>query len=293
MIGAIGDLVEDVIVTLAGPVNLASDTGAVVSRRRGGSASNVAIAAAGIGGRARFIGSVGDDPLGDDLLGRLEDGGVDFRGRRGGRTGTIVVLVDDHGERTMLSDRGSSADLVDPEPAWIDGLDALHVPFYSLAVEPIGETCRSLIGWARTRRILVSVDVSSTAVVEAFGVATLHRLLQELAPDIVFANRAEVELIGIDETLAALGARGRLVVHGPSAANVVTSAGSIEIPAHDLGSVTNTTGAGDAFAAGFLCAAVSGADSADAARRGHDAARDHLRTADPASGGPTSRSRNA
>lgn len=278
MIGAVGDLVEDVVVTLGGPVNLASDTDAVVVRRRGGSASNVAITAATVDGGARFIGSVGDDRLGDDLLDRLEAGGVEYRGRRGGRTGTIVVLVDHRGERTMLRDRGSSDDLVDPDPSWLDGLDALHVPFYSLVAEPIGATCRALIGWARSRRVLVSVDVSSTAVVESFGLARFRRLLGELAPDVVFANRAEAELVGIEATVAALDSPSRrFVVHGPTDAMVASSAGSIEVPAHDLGPVVDTTAAGDAFAAGFLSATVAGADPATAARRGHDAARDHLR----------------
>jgi sugar/nucleoside kinase (ribokinase family) len=277
VIGAVGDLVEDVIVQLGGPVNLASDTDAVVSHRRGGSAANVAVAAASIDGRARFIGAIGDDPLGDDLAARLDAVGVEVGGRRAGRTGTIVVLVDEHGERTMLSDRGSSADLIEPDRAWLQGLDALHVPFYSLAVEPIATTCHTLIGWARAAGRIVSLDVSSTAVVEAFGLASFHELIGGLGPDLVFANEDEADLIGIDETIAALTSpTARLVVHGPAVATVIGPNESIEVPAHDVGAVADSTGAGDAFAGGFLSAWVAGADSVAAAQRGHDAARDHL-----------------
>ena len=277
MIGVVGDLVEDIVVELGGPVNLASDTDAVVSRRRGGSAANVAVAAAAVGARARFIGSIGDDPLGDALALRLREAGVEVRGRRSGRTGTIIVLVDDGGERTMLSDRGSSSELAEPDPSWLDGLLALHVPFYSLAVEPMATTCRTLIAWARTRDILVSLDVSSTAVVEGFGIDRFRRRITDLAADIVFANEAEADLVGIEAMVESVSApSGQVVVHDAAMASVHRSTGTAEVAGHDLGPVLDSTGAGDAFAGGFLSAIVAGADSVSAASRGHDAARDHL-----------------
>src|SRR5690606_4920446 len=123
---------EDIAVRLAGPINVASDTRATIRRRRGGSAANAAVAVVRAGGAARFIGQVGDDPIGTALLATLEADGVDLAVRRAGHTGTIVVLLDHRGERTMLTDRGASPDLADPDPAWLDGLSVLHVPVYSL-----------------------------------------------------------------------------------------------------------------------------------------------------------------
>ena len=105
---AVGDLVEDIVVWLAGAPGEGTDTEARVFRRRGGSAANVAALCAANGTPARFVGHVGADDLGDRLLATLSASGVDVRVRRGGRTGTIVVLVAPGGERTMLTDRGAA-----------------------------------------------------------------------------------------------------------------------------------------------------------------------------------------
>ena len=145
MLGTIGDLVEDVVVHLHGPINVASDTAATVLRRRGGSAANVAVAARRAGGAARFIGQVGDDPLGAILADALRAEGVDLALRRHGRSGTIVVMVDADGERTMLSDRAACTELDGADDGWLDGLTTLHVPVYSLAIEPLATTTIDLV----------------------------------------------------------------------------------------------------------------------------------------------------
>ena len=127
---------EDVVVHLHGPINVASDTGATVLRRRGGSAANVAVAVRRAGGTARFIGQVGNDPLGEMLVDVLRAEGIDVAVRRHGRSGTIVVLVEAGGERTMLSDRAACTELDGADPEWLDGLTTLHVPVYSLTTAP-------------------------------------------------------------------------------------------------------------------------------------------------------------
>lgn len=284
MIGTLGDLVEDIAVHLSGPVNLASDTAATIERRRGGSAANTAVAVARAGAPARFIGQVGDDPIGGALLAVMASEGVNLAVRQQGRTGTIVVLVDHLGERTMLTDRGACADLTDPDPAWLDGLAVLHVPAYSLVGGLMADTAARLIGWARDRGIVVSIDASSVAVIEAFGPVAMRDLLTEIGPDVLMCNELEAAALGGAASLESLARRVTVVKNGASPV-LVSAPGSghngsgyngsftVEVPVPVLAGVLDTTGAGDAFAAGFLVAYSVGATPTDSAVAGHRAAR--------------------
>jgi sugar/nucleoside kinase (ribokinase family) len=262
MLCAVGDLVQDVVVWLADAPRTATDTPARIFHRRGGSAANVAVFAAAVNGGARFIGRVGDDTAGDRLVQGLMAAGVDARVQRAGRTGTIVVLVDPAGERTMLSDRGASTALTDVPDAWLDGVSLLHVPAYSLAAEPIGATCVALAESARRRGIAVSVDASSVSVLEAYGTTRFLEVVAAMGPAVFFANREEADLLHLE---SAPPAPVTVVTAGPGPVLILPSE---EIPIPPVDVVTDTTAAGDAFAAAFLTAWAGGARPADAVRAG-------------------------
>ena len=273
-----GDLVEDVVVHLLEEVNVASDTRSVVTRRRGGSAANMVEAACRAGGRARFIGQVGDDPAGRWLTEQLESVGADVVVRWRGRTGTIVVLVDPSGERTMLADRAACVELAEPDPAWLDGLHTLHVPYYSLVGEPLAATTTTLADWASERGIRVSVDASSAALLEHDGADAALDRIAALHPHVVIANELEAQVLGGGLHPDRLGGAAVVVKHGPRPA-VVLSAGAspVEVPGIAIPQVRDTTGAGDAFAARLLLALADGADQAAATARGHEVAAAFLR----------------
>ena len=273
MLGVIGDLVEDVVVHLREPVNIASDTTALIIRRRGGSAANVVAAACLAGGSARFIGQIGDDAVGRGLTEALVATGAEVVVRRAGRSGTVIALLDAAGERTMLTDRGACSQLDDPQPAWLDGLQILHIPFYSLVSEPLATTATTLAHWATPRDIAISIDTSSAAVLKQVGRAKAIDIIRSLRPTVVLANELEAATLGA--ALHPDNLDGALVVvkQGALPAIVLQSGQpSREVPAHTLDNVADTTGAGDAFAAGFLLAFAADADPIAAARRGHQVA---------------------
>lgn len=285
VLGCLGDLVEDVVVHLHEEVHAASDTRSTVTRRRGGSAANVVESACLAGWRARFIGQIGDDPTGRWLTERLEAVGAEVAVRRVGRTGTVVVLVAPDGERTMLADRAACTELADPEAGWLHGLHTLHIPWYSFTVEPLRTTSFTLARQASLAGCRVSIDLSSSALLDAATPAVVAADLRTVRPDVVLANEQEAAAMGSWMSNDALGARLVVVKHGSEPATISEAgAPDVSVPAVRLDGVRDTTGAGDAFAAGFLCALAEGATPAEACATAHRVAAGAVSRASAAGG---------
>ena len=232
----VGDLLLDVVVRLDSELVGGDDQPARTSTGPGGQAANVAAWAASLGADATFVGRVGTDATGELVLRELLQRGVTHRGPVAGRTG-VVVSISASGDRTMASDRGSAPELApaDLDPAWFD-CDVLHISGYSLLREPIASAADAAARHARVHGAQVSADVSTwTLVDDAF-----RARLRDLAPDVLFATEREHEAVGELDTrwIVKRGARG-LSVDGED-----HEARPVE--------VVDTTGAGDAIAAGFL-----------------------------------------
>ena len=245
LICVLGDAHLDVVVRLAGPVAAETDTPADTWVGVGGQAANVAAWVSELGGQARLIAARGSDLAAGLVASDLKRRGVSLAGPvLDGRTGVVVSLSEHGTRRSMLTDRGVgpmlTADAL--RDAWLDGCDLLHLPAYSLVREPVGGAARAAA--ARVPRL--SIDLSSTAALQEYGPARFRALLGRLRPAIVFGTEAEAALVG------ELGNAGLVLKRG---ARGVRVAGT-EYPARPTDAV-DSTGAGDAFAAGYLVGGVS------------------------------------
>lgn len=249
---SLGDLALDVVVRIAADVAQAADTPARITLSAGGQGANVAAWAAALGAESRWLGKRGDDAPGRLAAEQLGTIGVELSGPVGASgTGVIVSLVDGRGERSMFPDRGAAVDLAPDElqPEWLD-CDHLHVSGYALMAEPVASAARRAIDLARGAGARISVDLSSWSTIRDTGATAFRKLVASLAPDVVFANEDEDRVFG-----------GRLpgvvwiLKHGARGCSFDGDERSaLEVP-----EVVDTTGAGDALAAGWI---VGGPDLA-------------------------------
>jgi sugar/nucleoside kinase (ribokinase family) len=256
----LGDLVLDVVLAPSRPLRANSDVTGRVALVQGGSAATTARWVARLGARASLIAAVGRDATGRSLVKAMRSDGVTAHVSRvsGARTGRIGVLVAPNGERSFVQDRGA-AELLQPgelRAAWFAGADALHLPIYSL-LDPLGHAGRRALQLGRDAGAAISIDLASIGPLLAEGRRSARGLVKEVAPDLLFANDAEAEaLLGLGQLEELLELASIVVVkRGAMGATVLARDGAevqrFEAATESL-SVADTTGAGDAFDAGFL-----------------------------------------
>ncbi|MDE3191605.1 MAG: sugar kinase [Acidobacteriota bacterium] len=266
LVAALGDVMLDVIVRLEEPLAPGGDVRAATRAGAGGQAANVAAWAVALGARGRCVAKRGADATGELVVRELAERGVEVAGPVArGATGVVVSVVGGDGDRALASDRGVAPSFAPEEldPAWLEGCDVLHLSGYALLREPISDTALAAARLARGRGARVSVDVAAWTEIRTFGPVRFRELLDTIGPDVLFATEAEWEMLGG----AYLSAPTGVIKRGPRGATVVTEDARLDLAPVEA-NVVDTTGAGDAFAAGFLL----GGSLEEAARRGLDAA---------------------
>lgn len=268
-----GDIATDVLAVYSGQLATGTDTAATVSLTAGGSAANTAAWLACAGVPVTLVGVVGEDAAGTQRLAELVEAGVDCAVRRAAdaATGTVVVLSES-GERTMLCDRGANTLLstVDIDAALdaASGATHLHLSGYALFDEASRVAGRHALATARSRGLTTSVDAASAGPLRRVGAQDFLDWVR--GADLLLANADEaVALTGSADPARLAGyARHAIVKRGSEGAGWATSGDGTRWVAAQPATVRDVTGAGDAFAAGLLCAWLAGAGPDEALRAG-------------------------
>jgi sugar/nucleoside kinase (ribokinase family) len=249
LVCALGDALLDVVVRPGRALVEGDDVPAEIRVSAGGQAANVAAWAVELGARGRVIAKRADDTTAALVEAELRSRGVDVAGPVvSGRSGIVVSQVGPGGERSLQSDRGVCAELraEEIEVAWFQGCAVLHLSGYALLARPIDEAGAKAAGAVAVQGGRVSVDLAAWTAIEAFGPERLLGRLEDLDPDVVFASEREMEVLGGEPPASTL-----VVKRAAQGCTVVKGGKSIDYEAA-AADVVDTTGAGDAFAAGFL-----------------------------------------
>jgi sugar/nucleoside kinase (ribokinase family) len=259
----VGDVMDDVVVRPRGELAADSDTPSDIESRPGGSGANVAAWIGHLGAPVRFVARVASADLARHAA-LLAACGVDARlqGDDEAATGRVVVIAGRE-RRAMFTDRGASARLTGLPDDLLDGVTWLHLSGYQLFAPASRAAALALADAAAARGIACSVDPNSESFLRAMGVEAFLDATEGFA--LCFPNAEEAEVLGGAEQLAR---RYDLAVvkRGPAGAVLHRrGAAPVEIPGEPADAV-DPTGAGDAFAAGFLAARLRGGDHSACAR---------------------------
>jgi ribokinase len=235
----------------------------------GGSAANTIAALSRLGVDCGFIGNVGDDTEGERIIGAFREEGVDTSGiiKVPGISGTVLAFIDSEGERTMYVDSGVNHDLRldDISFDYLNNSENIHIS--SFAGDTSQKTIKSMPAHLKNVRISFAPGFMSWR-----GTEFLQPILDKST--VLFLNEKEAEALtkghvneagpvlmgeGVEKVVITLGAEGCLL----SNKDGVQKVGVESVRARD------TTGAGDAFAAGFLYGELRGHNDLDSVKIGN------------------------
>lgn len=266
-VSVIGDCALDVTAALPGTVVPAGDHAASIGVGPGGQGANVAVRLARRGLAVRLITALGADPPADWLRARIEAEGVVLANLATGSraTSVVIALLDQAGERTMLSDRAPIETTTAGLTALLAGSAWVHCSGYVLRdpaeAAPVVEV---LAG----RPDALRLGISGGSAGDDDTAAHLMAAVRRARPDLLVVSLDESRWLIEDSTadpgaaasrLAAVAALAVVTAGSRGAHAAITGQPAIHVPAADAGPVLDATGAGDAFTATLLARLVGAA----------------------------------
>jgi adenosine kinase len=244
----------------------------------GGSAANTTVGLASLGARAAFVGKVKDDVLGRAFAHDIRAAGVAFDATpaaAGASTGRCYVLVTPDGERTMNTFLGAAQDLHpnDLDAEAIAASAVVYLEGYLWDPKNAKDAFLKAAKIAHEAGRKVALSLSDAFCVDRWRDEFLQ-LMRSRTVDLIFANEAELRSLyqssDFDAAVRALRADidVAVVTRSEKGCLVVGPEGTEAVPAFPVERVVDTTGAGDLFAAGFLCGLARGADDRTCGRLG-------------------------
>ena len=243
----------------------------------GGSAANTLAGVAALGGRAAFAGKIKDDQLGTVFAHDIRAAGVAFEtamSTDGAPTATCLVLISPDGQRTMQTYLGACVEFspADLDPAQVEAAGVIYLEGYLWDPAPAREAFLQAARIAHDAGRKVALSLSDPFCVDRHRDGFMQFIAEHV--DILFANEDEIlSLFQIDDFDTAIErVRGMVdiaaLTRGEKGSVAVTKDDIFTVAAAKVDKVMDTTGAGDAYAAGFLCAYTQGHSLEKAAELG-------------------------
>lgn len=247
----------------------------------GGSAGNTMACLASLGGTGGYVGKVADDELGNSFVNSLKEMGVAYDTEpltTGPSTGRCMILVTPDGERTMNTYLGAAVELTpnDIDPDFIAKAKVVYLEGYLYdpprAMEAFTKSARCAHEAGRRVALTLSDSFCVDRHREAF------KNLVNLHVDILFANEDEIkslyEVDSVDEAIDIVKDKCAIacITRSEKGSIIINSGQKTVVEAEPVKEVVDTTGAGDAYAAGFLFGFTEGMDMAECGRIGSIAA---------------------
>ncbi len=254
----IGDIMLDVTVLLNRPIVEGLETRAKISTQGGGAAANVASWLAFNKTPSYLVTRVGDDSAGQTLLAELDTYGVEHSSLiiPNMNTGVVVVIVGREGERTMFPDSGANAGLGLSDLPDLSQFSAVYLSAYSLINTQSRAGVLQIIEAIKTAGLRIILDPATVGVLMEVGVSAANEWLNFI--DTIILNEEESHFLTgkdnpVDAAAKLLEHVNTVVIKRGSNGALAQSRGDqlIQVEAQKT-TVINTTGAGDAFAAGFI-----------------------------------------